>query len=301
MSQLAGGTPVSLSVGEYEATFISVGAAIASLKYQGRDLVVPHDPDQMPEAYKGKTLIPWPNRVKDGKYTYGGKSYELPVNEHPTGAALHGLAAFTDWNLKSSSSDSVTFETHIAPSYGYPFSLLSQVTYTLNERYGLSARIRTRNVGHDTAPYGVSSHPYLTCNLRPVDECDLTVPAGKVMEVDENLTPIALSDVGKLNLDYRKARTIDGQEIDHAFTELPSGKWFVDLHDSATGQTVRLTSNEPWVQIYSGTLIGRVGVAVEPMTCPPNAFNSHEGLISLKAGEETEFHFAIFETHQKDQ
>lgn len=295
MSQLAGGTPVSLSVGEYEATFVSVGAAIASLKHQGRDLVVPYDPDELPDAYKGKTLIPWPNRVKDGKYTYGGENYELPINEHPTGAALHGLAAFTDWNLKATSNDSVTFETHIAPSYGYPFSLMASVTYTLNARYGLSATIRARNVGRDVAPYGVSSHPYLTCNLRPVDECQLTVPAGKVMEVDENLAPLRLSDVDQLDLDYRKARTIAGQEIDHAFTELPDGKWFVDLYDPTTGQSVRMTSNEPWVQVYSGTLIGRVGVAVEPMTCPPNAFNSQTDLISLKPGEETEYHFGILE------
>lgn len=291
----AAGTSVELLVGEYKATLYSVGAAIGSLSFQGRDLVLSDNGEKPSSAFLGKTLIPWPNRIAEGKYSYGGHNYEVPINEHSTGAALHGLACWVDWEITDRSADSVTFSTTIAASPAYPFTLNTSVTYRLDAHFGLETTIRTRNVGAKTAPYGVSSHPYLTCNNRPIDECELSVPAGTVLEVDKCLAPVKKVTVDQAGLDYREAHTIAGQQIDHAFTELPDGKWFVDLHAPQTKQTVRIVSDEPWVQIYSGDNTGRIGVAVEPMTCPPNAFNSKEDIIELKPGEETVFHFQILE------
>lgn len=291
----AAGTPVDLVVGEYRATFYSVGAAIGKLSFQGRDLVVPDDGETPSPAFLGKTLLPWPNRITNGKYTYGGQSYEVPINEHACNAALHGLGTWLDWTVAAQSADSVTFTTTIAASPGYPWTIEASVIYTLDAKFGLEVTIRARNLSKTTAPYGVSSHPYLTCNRKPIDECVLSVPAGKVLTVDENLKPVEVQNVDEAKLDYRVARSIAGQQIDHAFTELPDGKWFVDLHDPQTEQTVRITSDERWVQVYSGDNLGRIGVAVEPMTCPADAFNSGKNLINLEPGKESEFHFQILE------
>lgn len=293
MNPLAGGTEIILQNGDYRATIVSVGAGIAALTNRGRDLVAPHPVDEMPIGYLGKALLPWPNRIAGGTYQYQGVAHEVPINEHHTGAALHGLASWQDWEIVDSSTANVTLRTFTAPQYGYPFALVSTVTYALDAATGLETRIVTRNVGKDTAPYGVSSHPYLTCNLRPVNECTLQVPASQVLTVDENLAPVEQVDVAQADLDYQVATVVGATEIDHAFTGLPQGAWNVDLSDGE--MTVRLTSTEPWVQVYSGTNIGRIGLAVEPMTCPPNAFNSHQDLIELAPGQETTFVFSILE------
>jgi len=291
----AAGTAVTLKAGDYEAVLFSVGAAIGAIKYQGRDIVAADAGDTPSAGFKGKALLPWPNRIADGKYTFDGKNYEVPITEHDKNAALHGLACWTDWQITSMDTTSVAFKTTVAASPGYPWTLEAQTTYKLDAETGLTCSIVARNIGEGTAPYGVSSHPYITCNNAPIDNCELTVPAAQVLEVDENLKPVALTGVHEANLDYRTPHAISGQEIDHAFTELPEDSWAVKLHDPASGQTVCVAATAPWVQVYSGSNIGRLGVAVEPMTCPPNAFNSHEDLVLLAPGDESHFEFTIFE------
>jgi aldose 1-epimerase len=53
------------------------------------------------------------------------------------------------------------------------------------------------------------------------------------------------------------------------------------------------------VQVHTGDLpeapaAGRIGLAVEPMTCPPGAFNSGTDVITLGAGETTAVRWEIF-------
>lgn len=57
------------------------------------------------------------------------------------------------------------------------------------------------------------------------------------------------------------------------------------LRDPASGVGTSLSSDARWLQVYSADDIGRVGVAVEPMSCPPNAFNSGTDLVGLGPGQ----------------
>ena len=65
----------------------------------------------------------------------------------------------------------------------------------------------------------------------------------------------------------------------------PKGTWTVTLRDPASGVGVSLSSDAPWLQVYSADNINRVGVAVEPMSCPPNAFNSGTDVVTLASGD----------------
>ncbi len=85
------GQTVSLAAGDYHATIVTVGAGLAELTFQGCHLVIPHKPEEMPLAHLGKVLIPWPNRIANGCYRYQGQEYQLPINEHSSKAAIHGL------------------------------------------------------------------------------------------------------------------------------------------------------------------------------------------------------------------
>ena len=199
---------------------------------------------------------------------------------------------FTDYAVVAASDEEVVLAADILPRYGYPFHLRSEVAYRLGAQ-GLEVTIAATNVGGDPAPYGASSHPYLTCGLEPVDACTLEVPASRVLTVDERLHPVALAAVEDEDLDYRGGRVVGDARIDHAFTGLPVGEWQVRL-TSADGAVVsRLRADAPWLQVYSGDLVGRVAAAVEPMTCPPDAFSSGTDVVVLEPGGTHRLTFTI--------
>ena len=99
------------------------------------------------------------------------------------------------------------------------------------------------------------------------------------------MIPVAAHDVASFGLDFRSPTIIGASQLDHAFAGLPEGTWAATLRDPASGVGVSLSSDARWLQVYSTDYIDRVGVAVEPMSCPPNAFNSGTDVIALKAGE----------------
>ena len=277
--------PVATQIqyGGYSAIIADKGAALSSLALNGRDLIVPHVAETTPVGYSGQVLIPWRNRIAGATYVWEGETLNLPVNEPATGAALHGLCYDVDWQVDSVADDSVTLTTEVEPTEAYPFALESKVTYRLSED-GLEMTIETTNVGTEAAPYGASTHPYLTAGGR-ADDWTLRLPAGTVLEVDENLIPTAEIGVAQTQFDFRDEVVLEGVQVDHAFGSLPEGMWTVTVRNRQTGHGTSMVGFDRWVQIYTGEHLGRTGVAVEPMTCPPNAFNSGVDLVILDPGE----------------
>lgn len=286
------GQTILLSAGDYRAKIVSVGAGLAELTYQEAHLVIPHKPEDMPLAHLGKVLIPWPNRVANGCYHYQGYEYQLPINEHHSRAAIHGFLAWRNWQIGELAPTKASLFVFLPPSYGYPFSLLSQVNYCLDEKNGLSVEIISKNIGLHAAPYGVGVHPYLTCNMASVDGYQLYVPARQVYAVDANANPTHLRTVNELDLDYSTPRVIGDKHIDHTF-KVDSRPWEMKITDHQQRLSVGLSSDQPWLQIYSGEKLHRHGLAVEPMSCPPNAFNSGVDLILLNPNHQHRMFFSI--------
>jgi len=295
-------TPVPLSGiqhtiehGDYAATIASVGASLRSLTHRGRDLVVPFDADEVRPAYRGATLAPWPNRVVDGRWSLDGREQQLPLTEPSRGHALHGLASWLAFETADASADAVTLTATIEPQSGYPFRVRVDVTYRLGDD-GLTQTVSASNEGAGRAPFGTGPHPYLVAGPSPLDEWTLALPASEVLAVTpDRLIPTALASVeteaGGI-FDFRRERAIGRTEIDHAFTGLArdaSGVATVTVTDPAGGGVaMRWDAGCPWVQIHTADLpdpaSNRLGLAVEPMTCPPDAFNSGTDLVWLETG-----------------
>lgn len=281
----ASGREITLSAGNYEARIVTVGAGLARLTYRGHELVVPHRVEECPPAYLGKVLMPWPNRVACGSYSWDGASYDLPVDEPAFGTSLHGFVAFQEWQVDRAEASSVVLHTLIAARYSYPWSILATARYSLDASNGLRVKLSAANVGEGVAPYGVGFHPYLAVDGVRADELELTIPAAIAWESDEHMIPVAARQVGDLGLDFRAPRLIGETGLDHCFAQLPEGTWSVTLRSPASGVGVSLSSNARWLQVYSADTIERAGVAVEPMSCPPNAFNSLTDVVALGPGE----------------
>lgn len=282
------GTTIALGAGEYRAEIVTVGAGIASLTHRERHIVIPHPPEEMPLAHLGKVLIPWPNRITNGTYLHEGMTLTPAINDRAGNTAIHGLLAWQTWQIVEQSAAHVVLSAFLAPTYGYPFMLAAEVTYRLDEHTGLSAHILSKNIGDATAPYGAGVHPYLTCNRQSVDECELRLPACQIFDV---ATSRHYADA---ILDFRHARVIGKTCIDHTFN-VPQrdAPWEVRLLHPPTAMSVWLRSDQPWLQIYSGEKVQRKGLAVEPMSCPPDAFNSGIDRVWLHPGDTHVLHFDI--------
>ncbi|WP_155849448.1 aldose 1-epimerase family protein [Arthrobacter sp. H20] len=295
------GRQISLAHGEYTATVASVGASLRELRFGGRDLIRSYDADEIRPNYRGALLAPWPNRVVDGSYPFDGATHQLSLTEPERGHALHGLLAWEDWATVEHSDSSVRLRATVVPQEGYMFRLTVAVTYTLDDD-GLTTTVSATNTGPDAAPYGVASHPYLVAGDGRVDEWTLTIPANTVLEVTpDRLIPTALAAVSG-DFDFRTSRQVKTAFLDHAFTD-------IDYDDGAatvavtgpdgSGAAVSFGGGCPWVQVHTGDLPkdpagSRRGLAVEPMTCPPDAFNSGTDLVVLQPGAE---HTASWRIH----
>ena len=285
------GTQYSLSHGAYRATIASVGATLRELTHDGRDLVVPFEADELRPSYRGAMLAPWPNRVTDGRYAFDGESFQLPLTEPARGHALHGLASWLEFTLISQSENQVVLGSVIEPQAGYPWRVFVTVTNTLTDD-GLATSVEASNLSTTPAPYGTGPHPYLVAGPGHVDDWTLELPAETVLLVTEDrLIPTGTEDVATAGFDWRTSRPIGDAFIDHAFTGLnrdADGTTTVRVLAGESGVEMSWGSDCGWVQVHTADkpepALSRLGLAVEPMTCPPDAFNSGTDLVTLAPG-----------------
>lgn len=295
------GRQFRLSFGGYEAVVVSVGASLRTLTHHGRDLVVPFDADEVRPVYRGATLAPWPNRVVDGRYAFRGDEHQLALTEPERGHALHGLLAWSEFADRYVETDRVVLTATIEPQSGYPFRVGVEVEYRLDAD-GLAQTVRAHNLGADAAPWGTGPHPYLVAGAGRVDDWVLTLPASEVLTVtDDRLSPVAVESIDRHPAwDFREPRTIGDVFIDHAFTTLAAVEGAVEVRVAGTnahGVAMRWDERCPWVQVHTADHVDermhRRGLAVEPMTCPPDAFNSGVDLTVLEPGAGAEASWRI--------
>lgn len=296
------GPEYRLRCGEYTAVIAPRGAAVRELRHRGRDLIVPFPAVGPNPHYRGVIVAPWPNRIPGGRYTFDGAVHHVRVNEPGRDCALHGFTPELDWRLKSRTDSAAELSCAVGPAPGYPFALSITASYRLGGG-GLHTTVTAANVGERAAPYGVCPHPYLLAGPAPLDEWRLEVPARTFLEVTpDRLLPLATRPVAGHGYDFRAARTIGTTEIDHAFTDIAfdgDGEARVVVRDpGGTGVGMAWDRNCAWLQLYTGDteppLPNRLGLAVEPMSCPPDAFNTGTDLVRLEPGASHSASWCIF-------
>ncbi len=289
MSEPVTGEQYALAAGPYQAVVTESGASLRELTCGGRPLVLPHGVDEPAPAASGQLLIPWPNRIDRGRYSHGAAEHQLDVSEPARDCAIHGLVRWASWQVAEHEPDRVRLTHRLLATAGYPFRLDLEAEYSLDASGGLRVRMSARNAGTVTAPYGHGAHPYLTLG-EPIDACTVTLGADRYLPVDDRMIPSGPSeDVTGTGYDLREGPVLGGRRIDNAFAGLNrdgDGRAWAVL--SGGGRTVRLWADEshPWMEIYTAddTPKPREGLGVEPMTCPPNAFASGEGVVHLEPG-----------------
>jgi aldose 1-epimerase len=289
---LASGRQFEIALGDQRVVVVEVGGGLRSYTAAGADVLDGYEAGQSSPSGRGQVLIPWPNRLEDGSYDFDGISHSLPLNEVPNRNAIHGLVRWAAWTPEQHEPDRVVMAHTVHPQPGYPFSLALSIEYSLSDA-GLTVRTTATNAGDRDAPYGCGAHPYLTAGTEVVDTLELRVPAETVLVSDERSLPTGTVPVAGSDYDFRTPRPIGGLVLDNAFTDLErdaDGVARVELRDSVsgTGRTLWMDEAYPYVMVFSGDPlpdVARRALAVEPMSCPPNAFRSGESLVRLAPGE----------------
>ena len=286
----------------YRAVVTECGAGLRLLEYDGRPLLHGYPEQEQASAGKGQLLVPWPNRIADGSYTFEGTGLQLPISEVGRNNASHGLVRWAAWTLAESTGSEVVQTYRLMSQTGYPWTLDLRVRHTLSPD-GLTVTVRAENTADSPAPYALGSHPYLTAGLAESESAgstapagingwELTLPASTWLTVDERKIPTGRADVADSELDFRTGRTLGETSLDTAFTDLDrdpaTGRTEVVLRDPPSGRTTVLwmDGQHRWLQVFTGDDLGeeaRTAVAVEPMTSPPNAFRTGEDLVVLDA------------------
>jgi aldose 1-epimerase len=286
------GRQFELVHGDHKAVVVEVGGGLRSYVVGDRDVLDGYAADEICPSGRGQLLIPWPNRLEDGRYDFEGATHQLPLDEPEHGNAIHGLVRWAAWTATTPSPERVVLEHVLHPQPGYPFSLELRVEYALSVG-GLRVQTTATNAGTAAAPYGAGAHPYLTLGTPTVDELTLLAPAATVLHSDDRGLPTGEEPVGGTELDFRLARVLGGTRLDHAFTDLERGEdglAGVALTDTETGLglTLWVDAAYPYLMLFTGDPlpdVARRSLAVEPMTCPPNAFRTGESMIRLAPGE----------------
>lgn len=241
------GEQYEIRFGDRRAVVTEVGAGLRE-----HDGLLGYGIDEMASGGRGQMLAPWPNRVEGGSYSFDGRDLQLPLTEPGQGNAIHGLVRWVNWSCVAHDEASVTMKHELHPQPGYPFALVLEVEYALGES-GLTVESRALNAGDRTAPFGIGHHPYFAGAPR-VDDLEVEIDGDSFRIGDRRLDDTVEPKTPRIRIGERVL-------------------WFEEPYR--------------YVQLFSGDhpAVERRGLAVEPMTCPPNAFRTGRSLIRLEPGE----------------
>jgi len=266
------------------------GGGLRRLVVDGWDVLAGYPAGTIPNGRRGHVLLPWPNRLRDGRWEWEGEEHQLEISSLQRPVAIHGLVSWQQWTILDRAEGVVSVGTLVEPRPGYPFRLAVAIDYALSADR-LDVTVRVGNAGHTRAPFGVGMHPYLSVGAREdgdIGEAELSIPARTLMVVGDDGLPTGATEP----LDGAVGR-IGDRSFDDPMTDLvrdDDGWAHVELRGPAGQLRLSVDANWPWLQVYSGDTLPqgerRRSLAVEPMTCPPNALADRVDLVVLEPGRQ---------------
>jgi aldose 1-epimerase len=234
-------------------------------------------------------LFPFPGRLRDGRLSFQGKTYQLPLNDSTKQHAIHGFTPRNRWRVANwNSDDSSAFVTgefnlkqdlpEALPTWPADFTL--GVTYRLfADRLRVEARVENADPG--PLPFGLGYHGYFRppgMNDPDIGGCVLQARVSELWEAENNL-PTGRRKEPPAELDYRQGKPIGPTALDNVFTGVFGDETLSGLcelaslsHPSAFGR-VRVLADASFRELVLFTPPHRHAVAIEPYTCSADAAN----------------------------
>jgi len=289
MAVAPSGQQFEIRSGDTVATVVEVGGALRDLRVGDRPLIDGYPVGAVCDGARGQSLLPWPNRVKDGRYIWLGEEQQLALSEPGQGCAIHGLARWSNWRCADHGEDSVVMTYRLPPQTGWLWTLDLELRYSLDAG-GVTVTTSATNRSDTVAPFAAGAHPYLRASAGRIDEATLDVPAASYLPTGAQQIPTGVEPVDRTPYDFHQPKPIGDTVIDYAYTGLQrdaDGLFRARLTGEWTAE-VWLDAAYPYLEVFTGDTLAaehrRTGVGVEPMTGPPNALGSNTDVISLEPG-----------------
>jgi aldose 1-epimerase len=285
--------PVAPSGEQYEITHdqqravvVAVGGGLRCYDAGGAPVLDGYDVDAMADGARAQTLVPWPNRVRDGKWTWQGEPMQLALTEPEQNTAIHGLVRWAPFHLVEHSTSHVAVSCMSYPQPGYPWALHVRNDMTLDDD-GMTVRTSITNASDSPAPVAAGSHPYITVGTPTIDTAVLHLPADTRLPTGTQQIPTGREPVAGTPYDFRTPRPIGDVEIDYTYTDLhrdDDGRFRLRLAapDGARAVTFWIGPAYDYVEIFTGHALPdparrRRGLGVEPMSHPPHRGGTRGG------------------------
>ena len=282
------GRQFEITSGQQWAAVTEVGANLRGYRVGGIDVTHVNDPGTIAPKSSGAVLMPWPNRIRNGRYRFDGQDQQLALSDPVLGNASHGLSCWSRWAVTDHRADRITLSLDVVPQKGWPGELRVGITYGLDPA-GLTVTLRAENIGAMALPFGAGSHPYLSIGDVALDEVELQLEATERLLVDERQIPTGAVRVAGTEFDLSESRSLGTRRMDTAFRGLAAIDGRGAAHLRAGERRTTLWWEAPTfstVQVFTPpAVVDRPAIAIEPMTCPPDAFNSGQDLLTLSPGE----------------
>jgi aldose 1-epimerase len=284
------GDQVTIRHGDSTAVVVEVGGGLRTYTVGDRDVLDGYGLDERCSGGRGQPLIPWPNRLAGGRYTFGGAGHQADISEPATGCAIHGLTRWRSWTAAGQGDDHVTMVHRLRPSPSYPWDLSLAIEHRLGDD-GLTVRTTAVNESPTRCPFAVGFHPYLAAGAGLVDDLTVRVPARRRVVADDRGIPTGSEEVDGTGWDLRAGGAIGDRHLDIGYTELErgeDGRARVAVEGGAGPVTLWVDGAWAYLMVFTGDTLAedrrRRGLAVEPMTGAPDAFNNGDGLLVLEPG-----------------
>lgn len=240
-------------------------------------------------------LFPFPNRIREGRFAWEGRAYELERNDPANQNAIHGFPLRLPWRLLDAGADGEgawvvgEFQASVdAPAAldRWPGDYHLLLHYTLR-RDELEVECIATNPNSQALPAGLGYHPYFALAPFGGEEALVQVPADEVWELHESLpTGRRLPAAGERDL--RTAQPLAGRKFDDALTSLTSQTSGL-AHPSGHAK-LEMTAGPDFGHLVVFTPPHRQALCLEPYTCVTDAINLHArqvptGLKILDPGE----------------
>ncbi len=265
-------------------------------------------------------LFPFPNRVREGKFSFEGESYFMKGLlekgwDKGAGQAIHGLVADRAWTVEFATADDLgvtvrsSLQLDAIPDIyeQYPFRCKIAVTYTLKEGV-LEMLTEVTNTGDKTLPMGFGIHPWFPVVLRPAlrtpagleavtaedrGKAQVQVPAASIWQLEKLMPTGEVVSAENTVYDLREWRALETHFFDNVFTQVEhaaDGWSSSGVRDTETGLEMYIAADGTFREWVLYAPLERRVVALEPYTCTTDAVNLEPqgvdaGLIALPVGE----------------
>lgn len=287
-----------LTLGRQQAIVTEVGATLRRYDVDGTPICWGFPEDELATGGRGQVLAPWPNRIANGRYVFEGVTARAAIDEPEYNNAIHGLVRWMSFHTVLLEPHVVRLETVLRPQPAYPYDLLLAIEYRLVEG-GLEVRSEARNIGERNAPFGIGFHDYIDAGPGGADAVTIDLRARRRLVLDGRKLPVGEEDVAGTPFALvapggAHAAPLGGLRLDDCFGDLqrePAGEWRATLvRGDGPLDTIEIHADEnfKWAMAYSGDTLRpalrRRAIAIEPMTCPPDAFRSGRDVIVISPG-----------------